>query len=52
MTRFVILVLFALIASVAGGDEPPKKLTADEQKELEAKRAARTAAGFKAADAG
>ena len=56
MNRLMILVtcvlVCALVALPVRADDPPKKLTAEERKELEAKRVELGAAGVKASQAG
>lgn len=53
MTRLLLLVLVAvLLPAWAGADDPPKKLTDEERKELAAKYSERETDGFKAYKAG
>ena len=46
----ICMMSFALLTAPASGDDPPRKLTAEERKELEAKYKELNVAGVKAAE--
>ena len=52
MSRFMLLVACVLTCALLGipasADDPPKKLSAEERKELEAKRGEQNKAGYEA----